>query len=133
MNNPGCYSLAALGITTALTSSAQSAIEDLEGMTAVSLEAAWAWGSGGTSVVAVVQVSSDEGNNWRDVARFDFATAAAVKYANLSGLTPKGITAYAALSAEGVTDGLLGKSLRCVITSVGTFVNSTLAIRATVR
>lgn len=133
MTNGGVYTLAALGITTALTSSAQTAIDDLDGATAVTLEAALAWGSGGTSIAAVVQTSFDGGTTWRDIARFDFTTASAVKVANLSGLLSKVVTAYAALASEGVFDGVLGDRLRAVITSVGTYVNTTLSVRAAVR
>lgn len=132
MNNPGCYSLAALAITTALTSSAQTAIVDLEGMTAVTLEASLSYGSGGTTLIAVVETSLD-GTNWRQIVRFDFATASRVAVANLSGLLSKAVTTYAVLSAEGVLDGVLGNKLRCVITSTGTYVTSTLAVRASVR
>lgn len=125
--------LVSTGITTALSAQAQTAITALDGVTAVTLEANWAYGSGGTSVVAVVQVTLDGGTNWRDVARFDFSTASAVKVANLSGLTAKGVTSYAALGSEGVLDGVLGNQMRVVLTSVGAFSNSTLSIRASLR
>ena len=134
MNSPGCYTLAALGITTALTSSAQTAIDDLEGMTAVSLVAILSYGSGGTTAVAVVQTSVDGGTTWYDVARFDFATSSETKVANLSGLLSKAVTAYAALSANSVFDGILGDRLRCVITTTGTYAGgTTLSVRAVAR
>jgi hypothetical protein len=56
-----------------------------------------------------------------------------VRYANLSGLTPKSNVAYAALASAGVNDGLLGNQLRVVITSVGTYANTTLSVRASLR
>lgn len=130
---PAVYTLASLGITAALSASAQTAIEDLEGMSSVTLEVAFSYGSGGTSVAAVIQASADGGTTWRDVARFDFTTASAVKYANLAANAAKAVTAYAALNTEGVNDGFLTDRLRCVVTSVGTYVNSTLAVRAAVR
>lgn len=128
MNNPGAYSLAVLEITTALAAQAQTAIESLEGMLAMNLVCRFTYGgSGGTSVGAVVQTSFDGGTTWFDVARFDFLTASAVKYANLSGLTYKAAaTAYSALSAEGQNDGLLGPRVRAVVTSVGTYSSGTL-------
>lgn len=129
----GVYTLASLGITTALTSSAQTAITNLDGATAASLEASFAYGSGGTSASAVVSTSCDAGTTWRDVARFDFTTATRVVYANLSGLTAKNVATYAALASEGVNDGLLCPQLRASITSVGTYVNTTLTVRASVR
>jgi len=133
MLNPGIYALAVREITAALTASAQSAISDLEGVSAVTLEAAFAYGSGGTSCAVTVQTSFDGGTTWRDVARFDFTTASAVKHANLSARGEKGVTAYAALGSEGVTQGLLGERLRAVITSVGTYANTLLSVRAAVR
>lgn len=129
---PDIYTLFAGEITTALTSEAADEIIDLDGMNAATLTARLAYGSGGTSVSAKVQTSLD-GSVWLDVARFDFTTSSATKTANLSGLTAKGVAAYSALGSEGVTDGLLGSSLRAVITSVGTYTNTTLDIRASVR
>lgn len=133
MDNPGVYTLASLGITTALTSSAQTAMEDMAGALAVTLEANFTYGSGGTTCIVTVQTTFDGGTTWRDIARFDFATATAVKVANLSGLLSKAVTAYAALSAEGVFDGVLGDEFRAIVTSTGTYVNTTLAVRMNVR
>ena len=130
---PDVYTLASLGITTALTDSAQTAIEDLDGMTAVTIEASFSYGSGGTTCKAWVQTSFDGGTTWRDIAEFDFTTATRVAVANLSGLLSKAVTAYAALTSEGVTDGVLGDRLRVKVTSTGTYVNTTLAVRASVR
>lgn len=132
MDNPGSYVLAALSLTTALTAQAQTATDALEGMTAVSLEAEFLYGSGGTSALALVQTRHD-GGNWRDIARFEFTTASATKVANLSGLLSKAITAYAALSTESVIDGMLGTELRAVVTSVGVYANTTLTVRAAAR
>lgn len=130
---PDVYTLASLSITTALTDSAQTAIEDLDGMTAVTIEANFAYGSGGTTCKAWVQTSFDGGTTWRDIAEFDFTTATRVAVANLSGLLSKAVTAYAALTSEGVTDGVLGDRLRVKVTSTGTYVNTTLSVRASVR
>lgn len=132
MDAPGSYSLAALGLTTALAAQAQTEIDDLEGMTAALIEARFQYGSGGTSCTAVVQTSAD-GTNWVDIARFDFTTASAAKVCNLSAALSKAVTAIAALASEGVTDGALGTKLRAVITSVGTYANTTLSVRAVVR
>lgn len=133
MDNPGNYVLWAGEITTALTGEAQTVIVDLSGINAATLVARLAYGSGGTSVSVKVQTSLD-GSIWLDVGRFDFTTASATKTANLSGLTAKGAAAYAALSAEGVNDGLLGDRLRAVVTSVGTYAGgTTLDVRASVR
>jgi hypothetical protein len=135
MNNPGVYSLATVTVTTAIASPAgkQTAIVNLAGMTAVSLEFDFTYGTGSGTVVAVVRTPLDGGTKYRDIARADFANASAVKHCNLEGLLSKGITAYAALAAEGVYDGVLGDSLICEITSTGTYANSLIAVRASVR
>lgn len=133
MNNPGNYSLASLGITTALSSSTQTAITDLEGVGSVTLEAVFAYGSGGSTCNVVVQTTLDDGQTWRDVARFDFATSSAVKHANLSANSSKAVTSYSALSGEGVYDAVLGNSVRAVISSSGTYANTTISLKAAVR
>lgn len=126
MDNPGNYSLFAAEITAALSAQAQTAISSLEGALAMTLVARFTYGSGGTSVSAVVQTSFDGGTTWWDIARFDFLVASATKYVNLSGLTYKAAGAYAALSAEGQNDGMLGPKVRAVITSVGTYAGGTI-------
>lgn len=131
--NIGSYTLAARQITTALTGEAQTAITDLDGATAASITASFSYGSGGSTALAVVQTSCDGGTVWLDIAAFAFTTAAAVKYANLSGLTAKSVGAYAALSTDGVNDGLLCPQLRAVLTTTGTYANTVLTIRISVR
>lgn len=133
MENPDTYTLAALAVTAPLTASAQTATEGLDGISAVTIEARFAYGSGGTTCAAVVQTSFDGGTTWIDIARFDFTTASATKVANLSGHLSKAVSAYTALAAEGVFDGVLSDMLRAVITSTGTYVNTTISVRAAVR
>lgn len=130
---PGVATLATKTLTTAVTAEVQSAVSNLSGMSGLTVEASFTYGSGGTTAAVVVQTSMDGGTVWRDVAYFAFTTATAVKYANVSGLTPKVAAAYAALAADGINDGLLGDRLRAVITSTGTYVGTTLAVRASVR
>lgn len=125
--------LVSTGITTALSAQAQTPITGQDGVTAATIEANFQYGSGGASVSVLVQTTMDAGTTWRDVARFDFTTSTDVRYATLSGLTPKSNTAYVALAAAGVNDGLLGNQLRAVITSVGTYANTTLSVRASLR
>jgi hypothetical protein len=110
------------------------AVTDLEGMSAVTISARLAYGSGGTTVVAVVKTSLDQGTTWLPIARIDFATATAHKVANVSGLTPKTTPAAVTLAAEGCNDGVLGDRLRVDYTVVGTYAGSTvLAVRVAVR
>lgn len=126
MMTPGSYVLFAGGITTALAAQAQTAIEDLDGMTAMTLVAKFTYGSSGTSVAAVVQTSIDGGTTWYDIARFDFTTSSAIKYINLSGLTYKAVGDLAVLNSAGQNDGILGEQIRAVLTSVGTYAGGTL-------
>lgn len=133
ITNPGVYTLASVSVTTALTSSAQTAITDLDGATGASVVAVFSYGSGGTSAAVVVQTSCDGGTVYYDVAYFAFTTSTSTKYANLSGLTAKNSAAYAALAADGVNDGLLCPRMRAVITTVGTYVGTTLTVRASLR
>jgi hypothetical protein len=132
MLTPGTYDLATLAITTALANSAQTPIVDLAGMSAANLLFEMLGGTGGTSIDALVQTSFDDGTTWLDVARATFLTVAGKKRCVLQNDAPLGMTAYAALAAEGVNDGLLGDRLRAVITTVGTYSNTTLSVRASV-
>jgi hypothetical protein len=137
MVTPGVYDLAALAITTALTNSAQTAITGLDGMSAANIVAELLGGTGGTTIVGLVQTSVDGGTVWLDVARFDFNTAdspptAGKKYCVLQTNAAKAITQYAALAAEGMNDGLLGDRMRAVLTSTGTYTDTTLSIRVAV-
>ncbi len=136
MLRPGLYNLGARTITTSLSGviitegrnvqgGAIAWLDRLDGMTALSLQAEFAYGSGGTSAALAIQTSLDQGVNWIDICRFDFATASKVKVANLSGLLSKAVTEYAALSAEGVIDGVLGDRLRASLTTVGTYGGNT--------
>lgn len=131
---PGIKSLGDVAIAAAGTQTA-TAVEDLDGMTAVTLSARLAYGSGGTAVVAVVETSINQGTTWIPVARLDFATAGLEKVINLSGLTPRTTPlSVAALGAEGANDGVLGDRLRLVVTSTGTYAGSTvLSVRAACR
>lgn len=133
MNNAGIYTLAALGITAAKPLALLTPVVSLAGMKAVSLDANFQYGSGGTNCSAIVATSFDGGTTWRHVARFDFLVAARVAVANLQALSSKAVTSYADLSVEGVNDFLLGDQLAAFIVSTGTYVNTTLSVRAAVR
>ncbi len=135
MDNPGVFALAALSVGAAspISGTPLSVTDGLDGMTAVTLIASLQYGSGGSACSAVVQTTLDECATWYDIARFDFTTASAVKKCNLEGLLSVGVGAYAGLASEGVNDGLLGNQLRCVVISTGTYINTTLSVRASVR
>lgn len=137
MLNPGDYTLAALGITTALTGQAQTSIQDLEGMNAATIEAQFAYGSGGTSCKVWIQTTLDAGQTWLDAACFAFTTSSGTKVINLSGLTPVTsaiVPTDGSMSDNTAQDGVLGSALRAKITTTGTYAGSTaLSVRASVR
>jgi hypothetical protein len=113
---------------------AQSFIDGLEFVAAVALLVNFQYGAGGTTCVVVVQTSLDQGSNWIDVARFDFAQASAAKRANLSGLTPVAVGAISVLGSESVLDGIIGDRMRAKITTTGTYSGATsVSVRAVVR
>ena len=133
MENPGVYTLVALGLTVAQTAAAQTPVTSLDGLTAVTLEAELLGGSGGSTASLVAQTSFDGGSTWLDIARFDFTTSAAKKWAVIEGLAARAVAAYSALAAEGVNNGILGDRLRGVVTSTVTYTNTTVSLRASVR
>ena len=132
MDNAGSFLLGSLAIAAPRALTALTPIVGLDGMSALSLECNFQWGAGGTTATAIIATSLD-GTLWRQIARFDFATASLAKTANISGLTPKGITIYADLTAEGVADGFLGNALALLVSSTGTYTNSVITCRAAVR
>ena len=136
MLNPGDYSLCDLAITTALNAVAQTPIKNLEGMLAATIEARFAYGSGGASAKAYVQVTLDDGATWIDVACFAFATASAIRVINLSGLTPK-LTPLTpsdgALADDTFVDGVLGSAMRVKLVTTGTYSNTVLSVKLSAR
>ncbi|MBI4367273.1 MAG: hypothetical protein HY543_10680 [Deltaproteobacteria bacterium] len=133
--NQGTYNLGSVAVTTALTNSvittgtspagaAQAFLDRFEGMQSLAIFCNFVYGSGGTTCAAVVQTTFDD-TNWIDIARFDFTTSSGAKVANLLASLSKAVTAVAALSAEGVLDGILGAKLRTRVTSTGTYAGTT--------
>lgn len=145
MNDTGIISLGDRAISTALTNEVittgnspagltQEFISGLDGMTALTLFVNFIYGSGGATVIVVVQTSIDQSGNWIDIARFDFAQASASKIANLSGLLSKAIASVSTLGSETVLDGVLGDRLRAIVTSTGTYSgNTAVSVRAATR
>ncbi len=136
MLNPGDYSLVDLAITTALSAQAQTPIQNLEGIHAVTIDFKFAWGSGGTTCKVWVQVSSDDGQTWKDIACRAFTTSSSIKTINLSGLTPvtTAITPTdGAMADDTVQDGVLGTLMRAKVTSTGTYANTLLSVKISAR
>jgi hypothetical protein len=136
MLNPGDYTLANLGPTTPVAALALTAIQNLEGMKAVTLECQFAYGSGGTTLKVWVQTTLDNGQTWIDIACLAFTTASAIKVLNLSGLTPVTtaiVPTDGAMADNTCQDGVLGSALRVKMTSTGTYASTGLNVRASVR
>lgn len=142
--NSGIYDLGSREISAALTDEivtegvaesgvAQAFIGALAGMQSATIFVNFDYGSGGTAVVVVVQTSIDQGQNWIDVARFDFATADSKKHATVGVFSGASPAAVAALGAEGKLDNILGDRLRAKVTSTGTYAGSQVTVRAAVR
>jgi hypothetical protein len=133
--NQGTFDLGSVAVTTALTNSVittgsspagatQAFLDRFEGMQFLAIFCNFTYGSGGTTCIVVVQTTFDD-TNWIDIARFDFATASRSAVCNLSAELSKAVTTVAALSAEGVNDGVLGAKLRAKVTSTGTYAGNT--------
>lgn len=145
MDNPGVYDLGSRSIGAALTEEVITSIADGQGTTrewvsdllgilGATIQALFTFGSGGITCVVTIETSLDQGSTWIEIARLAFTTANAQKVINLSALTPVS-TVYtpAALSDNTVKDGILGDRMRARVTSTGTYVSTTLALRLTTR
>lgn len=130
MDLPGSYVLAARTITAALTAAEHTPVTGLNGMREVTLDAELSGGTGGSTVTAVVRSRIGTDGAWREIARFDFTTAAAKSATVTKG--PASVAAFAALSANAVLQNYLGTDLDCIVTSTGTYTGTTLAVRAAV-
>lgn len=135
MLNPGTYALADRAITTAVNET-QAPISDLAGMSAVTIQARFAYGSGGTTAKVYIATSLDNGATWVDIACLAFTTTGSVKVVNVSGLTPRSapiIPSDGTLVDDTIIDGVLGDRLRARIVTTGTYANSLLTVRVAVR
>jgi len=104
-------------------------VTGLAGMTAVSTQLRFAYGSGGTTARAWLQTSFDQGTTWVDIACSLFATASETNLWNLSGLaavSSPAVPVDAALADDTAVQGLLGDRLRLKIVSTGTYAGQTL-------
>lgn len=131
MDNPGSKTLASLVVSTAIvTAQAQTATTGLEGMSELTLEAELLGGTGGSTFTAIVRTRIGSGGTLREIARFDFTSAAAKSCTITKGQAS--IAALAALSANTVLQNFLGTELDCIVSSTGTYTNTTFVCRASV-
>jgi hypothetical protein len=97
----------------------------------MTIEAALAYGSDGTTIDAYVQTSLDGGVTWVDIANFHFTTAAKSAIYNLCRSTPKTtevVPTDCSLASDSAVDGVLGPWFRVKYQSSGTYVGSTLRV-----
>lgn len=117
--------VAALTVTTAITSQEQTAITGLEGMTGLTIDAVFS-GTGGSTAVALIRSRISSGGTWREIASIDFSAAGAKSVTILrSAATP---AAFATLSANSVLNWL-GTELDAVVTTTGTWTDGSLTVR----
>lgn len=133
MDNAGVYTLAALQLGVAVPQTQLTPTTGLSGMTAVTLDIDFEYGTGSGTASVIVATSFDGGTIWRHIARFDFTNSKRVAQCNLEGLLSKAVTSYADLASEGVNDGILGDSLAAYVTTTGSYSGTTLSVRASVR
>lgn len=117
-----------LTITAALAAAATPAVALNGSPRNLTIQATFAYGSGGTSADAYVQTSLDGGVTWCDIANFHFTTASLRKIFNLSAATP--VTTQAtpsdgSLAANTSVDGILGPLYRVKYVTVGTYAGGT--------
>jgi hypothetical protein len=106
-------------------------VTDLDGMTKLALQVRFMYGSGGTSILAYVQSSLDQGNTAYDVASLIFGTTSRNTVLAISQTTSAVIVPVdAAGEAEGVVAAIFGDRLRLKIVVTGTFSGTTLSARA---
>lgn len=140
----GLINLGSATITTAvsdsvLTSSsfngaAAQFIGNLGGMKSLTAWANFVYGSGGTAAILKIQTSLDQGANWIDLLRFDFATANRQAIASVGVFASSAPAAVAALGSEGKLDNILGDRLRAILTTTGTYAgNTSIACRVAAR
>lgn len=133
MDNPGINTLS-LDVTTAgtQTTGAEDVI-NLQGMTGLTVDIQFIYGSGGTSVKAYLQTALGAGP-WIDIACAAFTTASDRKVFNLSGLdkieTPVTPT-DGAMTDNTAKSGILGDRIRLKLVTVGTYAGSTQVIART--
>ena len=95
------------------------------------IQANFTFGSGGATVSAWVQTTFDGGATWVDAANFSFTTASAIKVFNLNANT--GVVApitptNGTLTANTAVAEMIGNRWRVLLTTTGTYSNTTLRI-----
>jgi hypothetical protein len=114
-------------ITTAVTNVVTQPIPAVDGNPQSALiQGTLTYGSGVTTVTALVETSVDDGTTWIDVVNFAFTTSTASFVVNLSAMTP--VTSYStttALTSNTSKDGIVGSLWRVKYSSTGTYAGNT--------
>jgi hypothetical protein len=130
--------LSPLTIGAAVSATATTPVTGLGGMEALTVEAKFLYGAGGTNATAYVQTSLDGGLSWIDIMCFQFTTAAANKISSVTSLIAPAAQAFAptdgSLTANTIIQGVLGDRLRLKYVTTGTYTGATsLGVYAIVR
>jgi hypothetical protein len=128
MVTPGHRSLGAFNITTAGTQ-VGSAVEGLDGLLSMRLQARFALGSGGTTCKLYVQTSIDDGNTWGDFACIAFGNSNSespvLNFTNLTPKTTQLLLTDGTLADDTAIDGIISSMVRCKVVTAGTYGGST--------
>ncbi len=137
MDNPGAFTLGDFQLGAAgqqctpvnPSNNGAAGVIGLQGLSALTLQVRFMYGSGGTQANVFIQSSIDQGQSWFDIANIQFTTSSGVDLVNLSGLdklaTPTA-PSNLSLSAGTVLDGPIGDRLQACVVSTGTYGGGTL-------
>ena len=119
-------------ITAAVTAVTPDVIQSFDRVESITVQAAFTYGSGGTTTKAWVQSSVDGGTTWFDIANFAFTTSTATR---LYHLTAAAVTSIATptdgtLADNTSVNGLLGDRFRVKLTTTGTYAATSLVVTA---
>jgi hypothetical protein len=110
---------------------AQAFWDGFDGINALTVEADFGWVSGGTTAIVRIDTAQGSGAPWRNVMRFDFATAVLVKEMTIVRAAIVAPVALADLGAEGAIN-YLGDRFRARLTTTGIYSGGALiTVRAT--
>jgi hypothetical protein len=131
-NSLGKTLLPTYTITAAATTTSEvMSLGQIPAAQAISVQAVFVYGSGGTTAKAYVQTSLDNGVTWIDVASFAFATATATKVSAVNiytavaaAVTPTDGT----LTDNTILSGIFGDRLRVKLITAGTYAGTTIKV-----
>lgn len=116
-------------ITTAVTGVTTGSVNmSLVDVNALTLEAIFTYGSGGTTAKFWIQTRLGASGSWTDIANFAFTTASADKFSSLCNyiaLAAATAKTDATLADNTILNGLLGDEIRVKYTTTGTYAGGT--------